>query len=84
MHNYFKNAHNYKRILKCKKSQNIINFTLYATVYEEHYEYFRSALVKRLIHFKFSNIIKYNTNMTKWYKKCFKKRAHSVSRPPSL
>lgn len=42
------------------------------------YEYFSSTLVKLLIHLDFSNILKYNTNMTKWYKKCFKNRAHSV------
>lgn len=44
------------------------------------HEYFSSTLVKLLIHFNFLNILKYDTNMTKWYKKCFNNRAHSA--PP--
>lgn len=39
-----------------RNSQNITDFTSYATVYEKHHEYFSSTLVKLLIHFNFPNI----------------------------
>lgn len=46
--------------------QNITNFISYATVYEKHHEYFGFTLIKRLIQFNFSNILKYNMNTRKW------------------
>lgn len=61
-----------------QKFTKIGNFTSYAIVYEKHHECCSSPLVKPFIHCNFSNTLKCNMNMGKWYKKCFNSRAHSA------